>query len=132
MWCPTSGEVMSQPAVGAQTSGFCPSCHINLAERYCKECGQVFCLPCARQESSEFRTCARCGQEHIEETDEGWVCTECEELAQTATRRVFLCPNCGSEEIIPIHNMRQDLVSRFRTTYYRLRTGRPQTTSSFL
>jgi predicted RNA-binding Zn-ribbon protein involved in translation (DUF1610 family) len=114
---------MSQPAVDSQNSGFCPSCHINMAERYCKECGQVFCLPCARQDLSEFFTCARCGPDHIEEQDGEWICTECEEPAQKATRRVYLCPNCGSEEIVPIHNMRQDLVGRFRTTYYRLRTG---------
>jgi len=115
---------MSQPAVDPKNSGFCPSCHINMAERYCKECGQVFCLPCSRQDLSEFYTCARCGPDSIEEQEEGeWICTECEEAAQMATRRVYLCPNCGSEEIVPIHNMRQELVGRFRTTYYRLRTG---------
>lgn len=115
---------MSQPAVDSQSSGFCPSCHINMAERYCKECGQVFCLPCARQDLSEFFTCARCGPDHIEEQEENeWVCSECEDPAQRATRRVYHCPNCSSEEIVPIHNMRQDLVGRFRTTYYRLRTG---------
>ncbi|MFW9830886.1 MAG: B-box zinc finger protein [Candidatus Thorarchaeota archaeon] len=115
---------MSQPAVDSKNSGFCPSCHINMAERYCKECGQVFCLPCARQDLSEFFTCARCGPDKIEKReDENWVCGECEEPAQQATRRLYLCPNCGSEEIIPIHNMRQELVGRFRTTYYRLRTG---------
>ncbi|MFX1245023.1 MAG: hypothetical protein ACFE8F_08665 [Promethearchaeota archaeon] len=115
---------MSQPAVDTKSSGFCPSCHINMAERYCKECGQVFCLPCARQELVEFLTCARCGPEHIEEQEDGeWKCTECEEEAQSATRRVYLCPNCGSEAIVPIHNMRQDLVGQYRTTYYRLRTG---------
>ncbi|MFW9934234.1 MAG: hypothetical protein ACFFDU_01715 [Candidatus Thorarchaeota archaeon] len=95
-----------------------------MAERYCKECGQVFCLPCSRQDLSEFYTCPRCGPDNIEEQEEGgWICTECEEPAQLATRRVHLCPNCGSEEIVPIHNMRQELVGRFRTTYYRLRTG---------
>ncbi len=95
-----------------------------MAERYCKECGQVFCLPCSRQDLSEFYTCARCGPDSVEEQEEGeWICTECEEPAQMATRRVYLCPNCGSEEIVPIHNMRQELVGRFRTTYYRLRTG---------
>ncbi len=95
-----------------------------MAERYCKECGQVFCLPCSRQDLSEFYTCARCGPDGLEEKEEGeWICTECEEPAQMATRRVYLCPNCGSEEIVPIHNMRQDLVGQFRTTYYRLRTG---------
>jgi hypothetical protein len=115
---------MSQPAVDPKNSGFCPSCHINMAERYCKECGQVFCLPCSRQDQSEFFTCARCGPDHLEEQEEGeWICTECEEPAQMATRRVYLCPNCGSEGIVPIHNMRQELVGRFRTTYYRLRTG---------
>ena len=115
---------MSQPAVDPKNSGFCPSCHINMAERYCKECGQVFCLPCSRQDMSEFYTCARCGPDNLEEQEEGgWLCTECEEPAQMATRRVYLCPNCGSEEIVPIHNMRQELVGRFRTTYYRLRTG---------
>jgi predicted RNA-binding Zn-ribbon protein involved in translation (DUF1610 family) len=72
---------------------------------------------------SEFFTCPKCGPENIEEQEDGIICTECEEAAQSATRRVYLCPNCGSEEIIPIHNMRQDLVGRFRTTYYRLRTG---------
>ena len=73
---------------------------------------------------SEFYTCARCGPDNLEEQEEGgWMCTECEEPAQMATRRVYLCPNCGSEEIVPIHNMRQELVGRFRTTYYRLRTG---------
>lgn len=114
---------MSQPAVDPQNSGFCPSCHINMAERYCKECGHVFCLPCARQDLSEFFTCARCGPDQIEEKEGGWICTECEEPAQKATRRIHLCPNCGSQEIVPILNMRQDLVGRFRTTYYRLRTG---------
>jgi predicted RNA-binding Zn-ribbon protein involved in translation (DUF1610 family) len=115
---------MSQPAVESNNSGFCPSCHINMAERYCKECGQVFCLPCSRQDLSEFYTCARCGPDSIEEKEEGeWICTECDEPAQMATRRVYLCPNCGSTEIVPIHNMRQELVGRFRTTYYRLRTG---------
>ncbi len=115
---------MSQPAVDPKNSGFCPSCHINMAERYCKECGQVFCLPCSRQDNSEFYTCARCGPDTIEERDEGeWVCTECDGPAQLATRRVHLCPNCGSEGIVPIHNMRQELVGRYRTTYYRLRTG---------
>ncbi|MHA2428121.1 MAG: hypothetical protein ACXADB_08875, partial [Candidatus Hermodarchaeia archaeon] len=73
---------------------------------------------------SEFYTCARCGPDNLEEQEEGeWLCTECEEPAQMATRKVYLCPNCGSEEIVPIHNMRQELVGRFRTTYYRLRTG---------
>ncbi|MDO8124157.1 MAG: PH domain-containing protein [Candidatus Hermodarchaeota archaeon] len=114
---------MSQPAVDSQSSGFCPSCHINMAERYCRECGQVFCLPCSRQDLSEFFTCPRCGPDNIEDQEDEVICTECEEPAQRATRRVYLCPNCGSEEIIPIHNMRQDLVGRFRTTYYRLRTG---------
>jgi len=54
-----------------------------MAERYCKECGQVFCLPCARQELVEFLTCARCGPDKIEEQENGeWLCTECEEPAQ--------------------------------------------------
>lgn len=95
-----------------------------MAERYCKECGQVFCLPCSRQDNNEFYTCARCGPDAIEEREEGeWVCTQCDEPAQLATRRVYLCPNCGSEGIVPIHNMRQELVGRYGTTYYRLRTG---------
>ena len=73
---------------------------------------------------SDFYTCARCGPDNLEEQEDGeWLCTECEEPAQMASRRVYLCPNCGSEEIVPIHNMRQELVGRFRTTYYRLRTG---------
>jgi len=123
--CSLTDEMfMSQPAADSKNSGFCPSCHINMAERYCKECGQVFCLPCARQELVEFLTCARCGPDKIEEQENGeWLCTECEEPAQGATRRVYLCPNCGSEGIVPIHNMRQDLVGQYRTTYYRLRTG---------
>ncbi len=115
---------MSRPAVDPKNSAFCPSCHINLAERYCKECGQVFCLSCSRQDLSEFYTCPRCGSENLHQNEEEeWSCTECEEPAQMATRRVYLCSNCGSEEIVPIHNMRQDLVGRFKTTYYRLRTG---------
>lgn len=114
---------MSQSADGSQHSDFCPLCHINLAQKFCSECGQVFCLQCARQETTQFYTCSVCGPGSIEETEEGHVCKQCGEPASLATRRDRLCPNCGSSIVTPIHNMRQALVSRFRTTYYRLRVG---------
>ncbi len=116
-------KVMSQSVDRHQTSDFCPSCHINLAERYCSECGMVFCLSCARLEVNEFYTCSRCGPGTVKETEEGNICSKCGEPARRATRQDYLCPNCGSSMVTPIHNMRQALVSRFRTTYYQLRKG---------
>jgi hypothetical protein len=117
------GFGMSGSAEASPHSDFCPLCHINLAQKFCSECGQVFCLQCARQETTQFYTCSVCGPGSIEETEKGHVCKECGEPASLATRRDKLCPNCGSSIVTPIHNMRQALVSRFRTTYYRLRVG---------
>ncbi len=114
---------MSQSASHHQSSDFCPSCHINVAERYCSECGMVFCLNCARLEVKEFYTCSRHGPDSVSETEGGNICLKCGEPARRATRQDYLCPNCGSSMVTPIHNLRQALVSRFRTTYYRLRAG---------
>lgn len=115
---------MSLPKQGPQSSDpLCPVCHIRVVERCCMDCGYVFCLKCARQKVSEFNTCSRCGPSGVEDTEEGAVCRECGEPAQLATRREHLCANCGSNTVEPIHNMRKNLASRFRTTYYKLRVG---------
>lgn len=87
------------------------------------DCGYVFCLKCSKQKVSEFNTCSRCGPSNVEETQEGIVCSECGKPAQQATRREHLCVNCSSNAVTPIHDMRQKLVTRFRTTYYKLRLG---------
>ncbi len=115
---------MPLPKQGSQGSNpLCPVCRIRVVERCCMDCGYVFCLKCARQRVSEFSTCSRCGPGSVEETEKGAVCRECGEPAQPATRREYLCVNCGSDAVAPIQNMRQNLVSRFRTTYYKLRVG---------
>jgi len=114
---------MSWTASGQRSDNLCPRCYVNPAERYCSECGQVFCLQCAKREESQFYVCSRCGADAVEEGKDGAVCKKCGEPARPAVRRVFLCPNCGSSNVTPIHNKRQELVSQFRTTYYRLRRG---------
>ncbi len=115
---------MSLPKQGPQSNNsLCPVCRIRVVERCCMDCGYVFCVKCSRHKVSEFDTCSRCGPSAIEQTDEGTVCRECGEPAQLATRRENLCVNCNSDNVTPIHNMRQNLVSRFRTAYYELRVG---------